>query len=125
VSVLGAIFDQDAFRWVTTERGLTVMKLFPDLHVAQARFISSDPHLYFSGRLRRPGDIAISFLRNQYPVVHNRRRGPWRNVESVKFTTRKWVGWCGIRRLFERVRRRPVDLHVRLVTSNFDPVFDL
>ena len=38
-------------------------------------------------------------------VIH--RRGPWRNVEAVEFTTLEWVDWFNNRRLLEPIGNIP------------------
>ena len=36
-----------------------------------------------------------------------RRRGPWRNIESVEYATLEWVDWFNNRRLFEPIGNIP------------------
>ena len=36
-----------------------------------------------------------------------RRRGPWRNLEAVEFTTLEWVDWFNHRRLLEPIGNIP------------------
>ena len=36
-----------------------------------------------------------------------RRRGPWRNLETVEFATMEWVDWFNNRRLLEPIGNIP------------------
>lgn len=36
-----------------------------------------------------------------------RRRGPWRNIEAVKFATLEWVDWFNHRRILECIGNIP------------------
>jgi len=36
-----------------------------------------------------------------------RRRGPWKNIESVEYATLEWVDWFNNRRLFESIGNVP------------------
>jgi putative transposase len=50
-----------------------------------------------------------------------RRRGPWRNIESVEFATLEWVHWFNNRRLLESLGYRPPAEYEQMYLSSQSP----
>jgi transposase InsO family protein len=53
---------------------------------------------------RKPRRRGTQFVQTE--VI--RRRGPWRNLETVEFATLEWVDWFNNRRLLEPIGNIPL-----------------